>query len=113
MAIADGHTAAQLIGSMEDPLFFDDIGCLAEYVKTGAATSDLAAYVADHRTGAWVPARRAVYTRARGLETPMGSRLIAHDGAASRDADPVSAGGEAASLEEVFGAAGPPDGVTP
>ena len=111
MAIADIHTTGQIVAPMEDPLFFDDIGCLRDYLRGPAPSRPGAiAYVADHRTGAWVHAARAVYTRARTLDTPMGSRLIAHADPSSRDADPASAGGDAPTPEELFGPHGPPDG---
>jgi len=55
------------------------------------------AFVADHRTGEWVPAESAVYSRAP-IDTPMGSHLIAHASAASRDLDPQARGAAPASL---------------
>ena len=42
--------------------------------------------VADHRTGAWVDAATAIFTKTP-LSTPMSSGLIAHADQASRDAD--------------------------
>jgi copper chaperone NosL len=66
--------------------------------------------VADHRTRAWVPAAAAVFTRVPALQTPMGSHLVAHADAASRDADPDAAGGAAVSAAELFGPPGPPGG---
>jgi copper chaperone NosL len=69
------------------------------------------AFVADHRTKSWVRADRAVYTRVPGLETPMGSHVIAHADAASRDQDPDAAGGTPVPATELFGPAGPPVGA--
>jgi hypothetical protein len=40
----------------------------------------------------------------------MGSHLLAHADASSRDADPAAQGCTAAATVEVFGPAGPPDG---
>ena len=59
----------------ELPRFFDDLGCLADYLTAGKAPAGAAAFVADHRTKAWVRADRAVYTRVPGLATPMGSHV--------------------------------------
>jgi copper chaperone NosL len=104
MVVSDVHTAAQLTAPSEEPKVFDDPGCLREYlaanpqVKKGSL-----AWVADHRTGAWVEARQAVYTRAPGLATAMGSHLIAHAGAASRAADPAASGGTPLTAADVFG----------
>ena len=109
MAVSDGRFAAQLVVPGDDPRFFDDIGCLADYLR---AKRDLRkgtlAYVADHRTKAWLEAGAAVYTRFDALETPMGSHLIAHSDAASRDADLDARGGAPVSSADVFGPSGLP-----
>jgi copper chaperone NosL len=111
MAVSDPRFAAQLVAPYEEPRFFDDIGCLATFLKSGGAPAKgQIAYVADHRTKAWVRASLAVYTKKPGLETPMGSGLIAHADAASRDADPDAAGGASAGVRDVFGPNGVPDG---
>jgi copper chaperone NosL len=111
MAVSDPRFAAQLVAPSEEPRFFDDIGCLRDYLAaTRSRSQGGAAFVADHRTKAWVPAARAAYTRVPALETPMGSHVIAHADAASRDADPDAAGGSPLTPAEVFGPAGPPGG---
>lgn len=109
MAVSDPHFAAQLVTPADEARFFDDIGCLASYLR---AKRDLprgaTAYVADHRTQAWVEAAAAVYTRVDSLETPMGSHLVAHSDAGSRGADPAAKGGTPLSATDVFGPPGPP-----
>ncbi len=111
MAVSDGRTAAQVVAPYEEPKFFDDVGCLAHYLA-GARTRPpgAVAYVADHRTRAWVRAGDAVYTEVASLETPMGSHLVAHADAASRDADPDARGGTARPAAEVFRPRPIPDG---
>lgn len=95
MAVSDARFAAQIVARGEEPLFFDDIGCLDAYLRQAPRLPDDAlAYVADHRTRAWVPASAAVFTRVVTLETPMNSHLLAHADASSRDADPAAAGGQ-------------------
>jgi copper chaperone NosL len=103
MVVSDAHFAAQLVAPGEEPRFFDDIGCLAGYLKTNPASPSAVTYVADHHTGEWVNAKFAIYTRVDSLETPMGSHVIAHLGARSRDADPVTAKGVAQTYDDVFG----------
>jgi copper chaperone NosL len=66
--------------------------------------------VADHRTRAWVAADRALYTRCPAVSTPMGSHLIAHADAASRDRDAVTRGGTAVTIGEALGPSVSPDG---
>ena len=111
MAVSSGVFASQLVAPGELPRFFDDLGCLADYLKAGRAPAGATAFVADHRTKAWVRADRAVYTRVPGLETPMGSHAIAHADAASRDADPDARTGAPLTAPELFGPGGPPVGA--
>jgi copper chaperone NosL len=109
MAVSDPRFAAQLVAPSEEPRFFDDIGCLAGYLQSRRGLPKGArAYVADHRHQAWIDAGAAVYSRVESLETPMGSHLVAHADAASRDQDAEARGGKPLSAAEVFGAAAPP-----
>jgi copper chaperone NosL len=103
MAVSEARFAAQLVSPGELPRFFDDIGCLAGFVKAGRAPSAATAFVADHETRAWVRADAATYTRVPNLATPMGSHLIAHADAASRDRDPAARGGTPVTAVELFG----------
>jgi len=110
MAVSSTVFASQLVAPGELPRFFDDLGCLAEFLKAGKAPAEAVAFVADHRTKAWVRADRAVYTRVPGLETPMGSHVIAHADAASRDQDADARAGTPVSAAELFGPVGLPVG---
>jgi copper chaperone NosL len=108
MAVSEARFAAQLVAPGELPRFFDDVGCLAGFVKAGRAPANAMAFVADHRTRAWVRADRAVYTRVPALATPMSSHVVAHADVASRDQDPDARTGKAVSVSELFGKIGPP-----
>lgn len=110
MAVSEARFASQIVAPAEEPRFFDDLGCLRDHLSAGAPPPGAVAYVADHRTRAWARAGRAVYTRVPGLATPMGSHVIAHADAASRDADPAARGGSALSAADFFGAALPGGG---
>jgi copper chaperone NosL len=103
MAVSDARFSSQLVAPGELPRFFDDVGCLADYLKTGKAPAGAVAFVADHRTKAWIRADRAVFTRVPGLQTPMGSHVIAHADVAARDADPDARTGVPVSTAELFG----------
>jgi copper chaperone NosL len=94
MIVSDLRVAAQIVAPGEEPLVFDDIGCLRDYLASAPASNDAVVYVADHRTGAWVEAGDAVFTKGT-VETPMNSGIIAHADAASRDADDAARGGTA------------------
>ena len=111
MAVSDRRFAAQLVAPGDEPVFFDDVGCLASYLTQHAALPRGAvAYVADHRTREWVLASAAILTKVGGLATPMGSHVIAHASAASRDADPAARGGTPVLPAALF-AAPIPDGT--
>ncbi len=78
MPVSDAHLAAQLAAPGEETKFFDDIGCLRDFLEQNAPPrTETVAYVADHRTEAWIRASAAVFSRCPALETPMGSHLIA------------------------------------
>jgi copper chaperone NosL len=113
MPVSDLRFAAQITSPGELTLFFDDPGCLGEFVRSEKISADAVAWVADHRTSAWVRADRAVYTRVRGLATPMNHNLVTHETPASRDSDPEARAGRTATLQEIFGPEGPPAGGRP
>jgi copper chaperone NosL len=110
MAISEVRFAGQLVAPSEEPKFFDDIGCLGQYVAGSKPPTGALAYVADHRTKKWLRAGAAIYTSVASLETPMRSHLLAHADAASRDADADAKGGTPRTLTEVFGPRGAPGG---
>jgi copper chaperone NosL len=110
MLVSDPRTAAQLVAPGEEPLFFDDVGCLARYLAEHPPRQGAVAYVADHRTRTWVPAVSATYTLQPSASTPMGSHVLAYQDATSRDADPPAKGGRSLTVRDLFGPARPPEG---
>jgi copper chaperone NosL len=107
MLVSDPRTAAQLVAPGEDTLFFDDLGCLSRYLREHPTRRGAIAYVADHRTGKWVPAREAVYVLQPSASTPMGSHLLSYGSASSRDSDSAARGGRSVPLGEVLGEGSP------
>lgn len=77
MVISDARFAAEIIAPGEEPILFDDIGCLQAYQRTHARPADAVVFVVDHRTGGWIDAKRATFTQLPDADTPMGSRLVA------------------------------------
>jgi copper chaperone NosL len=109
MIVSDRHFASQIAAPYEEPLFFDDLGCLARFLaEEPAPARGAVTYVADHRTGEWVRAGRAVYSEVPTLTAPMGSHLVAHVSEASRAADDQASGGRVVGMAEVFGGRQPP-----
>ena len=103
MIIADVRMASQVVAPLEEPRFFDDLNCLSAFLKaTPALPKGAVVYVSDHRSRAWVRWDEAVYTRVETLSGPMGSHVIAHASAASRDADPDAAHGTSIVARDVF-----------
>lgn len=104
MPVSDARLAAQVVAPHQEPLFFDDLGCLHEWLQAHATPSKGAtAFVADHATKEWVSLSRAVLSRVKTLETPMGSHLVAHASEASRRGDLATAGGETIVSSTLFG----------
>ena len=103
MAVSSQRSAGQLVAPSEEPLFFDDLDCLARYAAGRALPEGTIAYVADHRTKVWVRATDAVYTKVARIETPMGSHVMAHADTASRDADPDARAGEPVTPASLYG----------
>jgi copper chaperone NosL len=111
MTVSERRFASQIVAPGEEPLFFDDHGCLRDFLRARPAPAGGAAFVADHRTLQWVEAAHAVYTRVPGVRTPMASSLIAHADDASRRADSAASRGTPLSAADVFGATLPAGGM--
>jgi copper chaperone NosL len=103
MPVSEARFAAQVVAPGELSRFFDDLGCLAGFLKGRRAPAGAAVFVADHRTRAWIRAGDAVFTRVPRIATPMGSHLVAHASAASRDLDPAAPGGTPIPAAEILG----------
>ncbi len=111
MTISDPSLAGQIVQPGEEPRFFDDIGCLANYTaRSERSLKGAVAYVVDHKSGEWVRASRALYVRFPSLDTPMGSHIVGYADERSRAADTNLKNGEPVAVSKVFGAGGPPDG---
>lgn len=102
MMVSDARMAMQIVAPLEEPRFFDDFGCLASFLKIAPLKPDTEVYVTDHRTGEWIRADHAVYSRVATFSAPMGSHVIAHASEASRRADPEAADGVAMVAADVF-----------
>jgi copper chaperone NosL len=75
MGIADSLWAVQTINTQEDVLWFDDIGCLVEYMKTPnwqkfVNKAKVQFWVGNSENGGWIDAQKAYYNF--GKHTPMG-----------------------------------------
>lgn len=112
MVGSNGRTAAQIVAPGEEPRFFDDLGCLRDFLRGAPPLPDrTVAFVVDHQTGTWVDARTAIYSVNPATDTPMGSHLLAHASAASHDSDPASTGSPTLGFSKAFAGLWLPGGV--
>lgn len=103
MGVSDRRFAAQVTAPGAQPKFFDDAGCLRDWLKEPTEKAPWTAWVSDHRTKTFVPAATAAYGKSPTVQTPMSSGILAWADAASRDADPGSAGATPLDRTEVIG----------
>ena len=103
MGVSDRRFAAQLTAPGAEPKFFDDAGCLRDWLKEPTEKAPWTAWVSDHRTKTFVPAATAVYAKSPTVQTPMSSGILAWADASSRDADPAAAGGTPLEPRDVVG----------
>jgi copper chaperone NosL len=101
MTVSAVETASQVVAPYQEPAFFDDLGCLERFLAAGALPAGAHVFVADHRTGEWIPAGTAIFTRLDAPAGAMGSPFVAHASTASRDAD-AGVAGVSVSLAEVL-----------
>lgn len=115
MSVSDVHFAAQIVAPGVEAQFFDDIGCLTNHLKEKdvKVPAGAVAFVADHRTGTWVRAASAVYTRTDSVSTPMSGGIVAYASEDSKKQDAAVTGGTSVAVTDVFGSAGPPNGGRP
>ena len=77
MVISDKRFPTQIVSPGHDPLFFDDIDCMARHVAAHALPENETTFVTDYKTSTWIRAREASYFHCPGLASPMSSGLIA------------------------------------
>jgi len=78
MAISEKRYAAELVDSEGEAFKFDDIGCMANFLKSKKNTAKIVAhFVMDFNERQWIKAEEAYYVRSSELATPMNGGLIA------------------------------------
>ena len=106
MIVSDRRFASQIVAPLEEPTFFDDLGCLANYLREAGQLPRAVVYVTDHSTLQWVRGDQAVFTRVDTPGAPMGSHVVAHASRETRAADPAARAGTPVGSRELF-----PDGL--
>ncbi|HEY6929971.1 MAG TPA: hypothetical protein VJA66_09880 [Thermoanaerobaculia bacterium] len=109
MLISDAASAAEAVFADSDPLFYDDLGCLAS--ARVAADRPFQIWVRVDGATAWRKASDAFYAKAADARTPMGYGILAFSSpekARARDRDT-----RARSWQEIEQETRPPTGGRP
>ena len=78
MAISEKQYAAELIDSEGQAFKFDDIGCMANFIKNKKdPAKTIARFVMDFNERQWIKAEDAFLVRSSELHTPMNGGIIA------------------------------------
>jgi copper chaperone NosL len=104
MTIADPRFAAELVTTRGVVYAFDDVGCLAAFVRQGKvpAAEIHSLWVYDYlQPDSLLDARRAVYRRSVALRTPMATGLAALRPGPAADSLERRLGGELRSWDEL------------
>lgn len=98
MIISDKRFTAELIDQKGEALMFDDVGCMADYMKGSEkeGAKPLAMYVTDFGTGEWIDAGKAFYLLNPELKSPMGYNIAAFVSAEAMNGSPFREGGREA-----------------
>lgn len=101
MAISQREYAAELVTPQGRVERFDDIGCLAAWLREHGRPAGAALFAVDYASGEWLAAEDATYVVSPRLPTPMRSGLAAFGDPAAARAATAELGGETAGWESV------------
>ena len=76
MAISEKRYAAELIDTEAQAFKFDDIGCMANFVRKSHPKTS-AYFVMDFDERQWIKAENAYYIRSSEFTTPMNGNIVA------------------------------------
>ena len=97
MLISTDSGGGEIVSSAEDTRFYDDIGCLASDWSTHRDRARAYVRVAG---GRWSEAGAASYAQPKGVETPMGSGIVAF--ATNAEARAADRSGRALTFDDVI-----------
>jgi len=101
MTVADARFSAEVITRTGRTYIFDDVGCLANWLRDEPAPI-ASAWVWSMAPGeGWIPAAEAVYVQSDSLHTPMGSGLAAFRPGPAADSLRVRLAGRLMAWDEV------------
>ncbi len=77
MAVSEREFAAEVVAPDGRVNYFDDIGCLAAWLREHQPPAEAGIYVVDFETGKWLNAESAYYVKSSRIPTPMASGVVA------------------------------------
>lgn len=78
MVISEKQYAAEFLDSEGEVFKFDDLGCMANFIKSSKTPTKAVAYfVMDFDTRQWTKGEDAYFVRSSQLKTPMNGGIIA------------------------------------
>lgn len=101
MGIADLESAAQLILKSGEPVLFDDIGCITQYLQTEKPEYE-AAFVHDYISGEWISFDAAAFIQHSDIDSPMSYGIAAFESLEKAGEYRKEHGGTAYSKEELL-----------
>ncbi len=107
MAISEKQFAAQYLTKDGDAVKFDDLGCLARYLKGHPQQrADIAAFfVMDYETKQWLKAESAFFVHADKFQTPMSGGFAAFNARQPAEAEAAAKQGRLLTWQEVLASA--------
>ncbi len=104
MAISEKQFAAQYLTKDGDAVKFDDLGCLAHYLKSHPQQrADIAAFfVMDYGAKQWLKAESAFYVHADKFHTPMQGGFAAFNSRQQAEAAAAAKQGRLLNWQEVL-----------
>ena len=108
MTLADRRFAAQALTVNGKAYPFDDIACLAAFLRDGGEQARIYSVWVTEVTGVrgWIDARTATYLQRPDLSTPMASGLVAFASREAADSARQATPGALLSWDEVLAGAG-------
>lgn len=102
MSISEKRYAAESIDNDGQAFKFDDIGCLANFIKQKKNDGQVhASFVMDFDRREWLKAENAFYVRSSELKTPMNGGIVAFDDRSSAAAAAGKYHGSLVSFAEI------------
>ena len=102
MSISEARYAAELIDAEGEVLKFDEIGCMANFIKQKREHASIrATFVMDFERREWLEGESARYVRSSEFKTPMSGGIVAFKDESSAEAAVAKYNGTLVSFAEV------------